>query len=236
MSAPPAWKYSPNKNSFLLHPPKSFERQIQAAEMIYQTSADWRELEIFSLLRSPFLFSSVLFHGLLFLLGLKLAALAVIPKPELNTPISVQLLDVRDGGSANKSIGPGEGPGGPRAMPKLGTPVPPAQRTGKLDSGSIESSVASNNPIETAPPANPVTLPGPKILAGNPRESVNVKETSPDSLVRLPTMKSPTNLPDSAIAVLEAIQLRLAALKETCKVSANKALLRASRIPTALKE
>ena len=203
--------------------------------MIYQTSADWRELEIFSLLRSPFLFSSVLFHGLLFLLALKLAALAVIPKPELNTPISVQLLDVRDGGSANKSIGPGEGPGGPRTMPKLGTPVRPAQQTGKLDSGSIESSVASNNPVETAPPANPITLPGPKILAANTRESVNVKETSPDSLVRLPTKESPTNLPGSAVADLEANQRSLAALKGAGEGPGIKALKEGAQIPGALK-
>jgi len=203
--------------------------------MIYQTSADWRELEIFSLLRSPFLFSSVLFHGLLFLLALKLAALAVIPKPELNTPISVQLLDVRDGGSASKSIGPGEAPGGPRTMPKLGTPVRPAQQTGKLDSGSIESSVASNNPVETAPPANPITLPGPKILAANTRESVNVKETSPDSLVHLPTKESPTNLPGSAVADLEANQRSLAALKGAGEGPGIKALKEGAQIPGALK-
>jgi hypothetical protein len=115
--------------------------------MNYQTSADWGELGIFSLRRSPFLFSSVLFHGMLFLIVLKLAALTSIPKPEINTPISVQLLEARDGGSTNKSIGPGEGPGGPRAKPKLGTPVPAAQRTGKLESGSIESSVATENPV-----------------------------------------------------------------------------------------
>jgi TonB family protein len=203
--------------------------------MIYQTSADWGELEIFSLLRSPFLFSSVLFHGMLFLLVLKLATLTTMPKPEMNTPISVQLLEATDGGSANKSIGPREGPGGPRAIPKLGTPVPPAQRTGKLHSGSTESSVPTDNPVETAPPAKPVALPGPKILAADTRDSVNVKETSPDSLVRLPTKESPTNLPGSAVADMEANQRSLAALKGAGEGPGIKALKEGAQIPGALK-
>jgi TonB family protein len=203
--------------------------------MIYRTSADWGELEIFNLLRSPFLFSSVLFHGMLFLLALKLATLTSMPKPEMNTPISVQLLEARDGASTNKSIGPREGPGGPRAMPKLGTPVAPAQRTGKLESGSIESSLPTDNPVETAPPAKPVALPGPKILAADTRDSVNVKETSPDSLVRLPTKESPTNLPGSAAADMEANQRSLAALKGAGEGPGIKALKEGAQIPGALK-
>jgi TonB family protein len=203
--------------------------------MNYQTSADWGEFGIFNLRRSPFLFSSVLFHGMLFLLVLKLATLTSIPKPEMNTPISVQLLEARDGGSTNKSIGPGEGPGGRRAMPKLGTPVPPAQRTGKLDSGSIESSVPTENPVETAPPPKPVALPGPKILAADRSDSVNVKETSPDSLVRLPTKESPTNLPGSAVADMEANQRSLAALKGAGEGPGIRALKEGAQIPGALK-
>jgi TonB family protein len=203
--------------------------------MTYQTSADWGELGIFNLLRSPFLFSSVLFHGMLFLLALKLATLTTMPKPEMNTPISVQLLDAREGGSANKSIGSGQGPGGPRAMPKLGTPVPPAQRTGNLQSGSIESSVPTDTPVETAPPAKPVALPGPKILAADTRDSVNVKETSPDSLVRLPTKESPTNLPGSAVADMEANQRNLAALKGAGEGPGIKGLKDGAQIPGALK-
>jgi len=202
--------------------------------MIYQTSADWGELEIFSLLRSPFLFSSLLFRGMLFLLALQLATLT-LPKPEINTPISVQLLETRDGGSTNKSIGPGEGPGGPRAMPKLGTPAPPAQRTGKLQSGSIESSVPAESPIETAPPAKPIPLPGPKVLAADTREAVNVKETAPDSLVRLPTKESPTHLPGSAVADMEANQRSLAALKGAGEGPGIKALKEGTQIPGALK-
>ena len=201
--------------------------------MIYRTSADWGELEILSLLRSPFLFSSVLFHGMVFLLALRLATLTAMTKPKLDPPISVQLLEMRDGGSVNKSIGPRSGPGGPRTMPKLGTPTPPAPRIGKLDSGSIESSVASNNPVETTPP--PVALPGPKILTAGARESVNVKETSPDSLVRLPTKESPTNLPGSAVADLEANQRNLAALKGVGEGAGIKALKEGAQIPGALK-
>lgn len=203
--------------------------------MIYQSSADWAELGIFSLLRSRFLASSVIFHAMVFLFTLKFATLTTLSKPELNTPISVQLLEVRDGGSLNKSIGPNAGPGGPRRMPKLGTPVPPAQRTGKLDSGSIESSVPADNPVESAPPPKPIALPGPKILAANTRESVNVKETAPDSLVRLPTNESPTNLPGSAVADSEANQRSLAALRGMSEGPAIKALKDGAQIPGALK-
>jgi TonB family protein len=202
--------------------------------MAYPTSPDGGELEIFSLLRSPFLLSSVLFHGMLFLFALKLATLT-LPKPESNTPISVQLLEVRDGGSADKSIGPAAGPGGPRTMPKLGMPIPPAQRTGKLDSGSIETSVPNTNPVETSPPPKPIALPGPKTLAASTRESVNVNETSPDSLIRLPTKDSPTNLPGSAAADMEANQRSVAALKGVGEGPGIKALKEGAQIPGALK-
>ena len=202
--------------------------------MIYQSTADGGELEFLSLLRSPFLFSSLLFHGILLILALKAATLT-IPKPEANTPISVQLFELRDGGSSNKSIGPGSGPSGPRTMPKLGVPIVPQQRTGKLDSGSIESSVPSNNPIETAPTPKPIVLPGPKVLAADTREAVNVKETSTDSLVRLPTKEGPTNLPGSAAADLEANQRSLAALKGIGEGPGIKALKEGAQIPGALK-
>jgi TonB family protein len=203
--------------------------------MIYQTSADGGELEIFSLLRSPFLVSSVVFHGMLFLFALKIATLTTLPKPESNTPISVQLLEVRDGVSPDKSIGRDKGPGGPRTMPKLGTPIPPAARTGKIDSGSIESSVSTNNSLETAPPPKPVALPGPKVLAADTRESVNAKETSADSLVRLPTKESPTHLPSSAVTDLEANQRSLAALKGVVEDPGIKALKEGVQVPGALK-
>jgi TonB family protein len=196
--------------------------------------ADWDDASLLALFRSPFLIPSILFHSMLALLALRAATLPIV-KPD-DAPISVQLLEVRDGGSSNKSIGPGSGPGGPRAMPKLGVPMPPAQRTGRLDSGSIESSVPSNNPVETAPPPKPVTLPGPKVLAADSRaDSVNVKETSPDSLVRLPTKETPTNLPGNAATDLDAHQKSLAALKGAGEGPGIKALKEGTQIPGALK-
>lgn len=165
--------------------------------MIHQSSADWEESGILALFRSPFLIPSVLFHTLLFLLALRAATLTIV-KPMKDPPISVQLLEVRDGGSSNKSIGPLVGSGGPRTMPKLGKPVAPVERSGKLDSGSLETLVPKEQPVEAAPPPKPVTLPGPKMLAANTgAESVNIKETAPDSLVQLPT-KAPTELPGAA--------------------------------------
>ena len=173
--------------------------------MVEPTSSDWGDAGLVSLLRSPFLIPSVLFHTMLFLLALRAVTLPVAKTED--TPISVQLLEIRDGGSSNKSIGAGSGPGGPRTMPKLGTPTPPTQRSGKLDSGSSETSVPSSSPVEAAPAPKPVTLPGPKVLAADQHsESVNVKETSVDSLVRLPTKESPTHLPGSSAADLEANQ------------------------------
>ena len=60
--------------------------------MLDNGSIDWGESELSSLFRSRFLFSSLLFHGLLFFLALRAANLS-IPKPETNTPISVQLME-----------------------------------------------------------------------------------------------------------------------------------------------
>lgn len=183
-----------------------------------------------------FLIPSLLVHGILFLLVL-LAATLSLPKPETNTPISVQLMEVRTGGSDSMSIGPGKGPGGPRTQPKLGLPIPPAQQTGKIESGSTESMTPSNETVETAPPPKPVALPGPKVLATDSRsEAVNARETSPDSLVRLPTRDAPTHLPGSATADLEAQQRSLAALKGAAGVGPGiKALKEGPQVPGALK-
>jgi TonB family protein len=202
--------------------------------MIYQASADASELQIFSLLRSRFFLSSLIFHGMLFLFALRIATLTALPK-ESNRPISVQLLEVRDGVSPDKSIGRDTGPGGPRTMPKLGTPRPPVAQTGKTTGGSIDSSVSTKPSEETAAPPKPVALPGPKVLAADTREAVNAKETSADSLVRLPTKESPTNLPSSVVADQEANQRSLAALKGVDEDPGIKALKDGVQIPGALK-
>jgi TonB family protein len=158
-----------------------------------------------------------------------------IAKPESETPISVQLLEVRSGGSENKSIGPAQGPGGPKTMPKLGLPIPPRQQTGKIETGSVESTVPSTK-VEAAPEPKPAPLPGPKVLAADTRqESVNVKETSPDSLVRLPTRDAPTNLPGSATSDAEMNRRSLAALKGAGEGPGIKALKEGQQIPGALK-
>ena len=195
------------------------------------TSAVWGDSKNLAL----FLIPSLLVHGMLLLLAL-LAATLSLPKPATNTPISVQLMEVRSGGSDSMSIGAGKGPGGPRALPKLGLPIPPAQQTGKLESGSTESMVPSANAVETAPPPKPVALPGPKLLATDSRrESVNAKETSLDSLVRLPTRDAPTNLPGSTAADLEAQQRSLATLKGAGEGPGIKALKEGPQVPGALK-
>jgi TonB family protein len=202
--------------------------------MTSDVSSAWGDLGLFSLFRSPFLLPSLLLHGMLFLLVFRAATFS-IARQESNTPISVQLLEGRYGGSDNKSIGSSKGPGGPRTPPKLGTPTPPAQRTGQLDNGSLESSVPSKT-VEPEPAPNPVVLPGPKVLATDTRhEAVNVKETSADSLVRLPTKESPTNLPSTAAGDLAINQKNLAALKGTGDASGIKALKEGAQVPGALK-
>src|ERR1700741_3536526 len=161
-------------------------------------SESWGDVYLFSLFRSPFLLPSIILHALLFFLALRVSI--QLTKPELEVPIAVDLAEVRTGSSIDKSIGPAKGPGGPRTPPKLGVPTPPAPRTGKLETGSLETTVpnTNNNSEPAPPPPKPVALPGPKVLASDTRhEAVNVKETSADSLVRLPTKESATNLPGS---------------------------------------
>ncbi len=121
-------------------------------------------------------------------------------------------------------------------MPKLGTAKPPVQQTGKLDQGSIESSVPSNTPTEAAPPPKPAPLPAPKILASDSHaDSVNAKETSPDSFVRLPTKESPTTLPGNPTDLDLRQQQSLAALKGAGEGPGIKALKEGAQIPGALK-
>ena len=200
--------------------------------MTSDVSSGWGELGLFSLFRSRFLFPSLLLHAMLFLLVWRAATFSIVRQ---EPPISVQLLDVSGGGADTKSIGPGKGPGGPRTLPKLGTPTPPAQRTGKLDTGSLESSVPTKS-VEPEPAPNPVVLPGPKVLATDTRhETVNAKETSPDSLVRLPTKESPTNLPSTAAGDLAVSQKNLAALKGAGDTPGIKALKEGAQVPGALK-
>jgi len=202
--------------------------------MTQQSSFDWGDCGILSLFRSPFLIPSLIFHTLFFLLAWRAVTFTVVKSDE--APISVQLLEVRSGSSPNKSIGPGNGPGGPRTMPKLGAPIAPTQRTGKLDTGSLETQVPSTKPAEPAPAPKPVALPGPKILSADARaDSVNPKETSTDSLVQLPTRATPTRLPGNNVADLEANQRSIAALKGPGDAAGIRALKEGTQVPGALK-
>jgi TonB family protein len=193
----------------------------------------WED-SVLSLFRSAFLVPSVLLHALLLALVFRAASLSVT-KPALDPPISVQLVEVNEGGSRNKSIGPSKGPGGPRSLPKLGNPIAPAQRSGKLDSGSLEDLKPADT-VEATNTPKPVALPGPKVLSNNSSgETVNVKETSPDSLIRLPTKETATNLPGGVAADSETSQKNLAALRSTDAGAGIKALREGEQIPGSLK-
>lgn len=197
-------------------------------------SATVWEDSVFSLFRSVFLLPSLLLHAIFLALVFRAASLSVT-KPALDPPISVQLVEVNEGGSSNKSIGSSKGPGGPRTSPKLGNPIAPAQRTGKLDSGSLDASRASDAVEATAAPT-PMALPGPKVLSSDSsREAVNVKETSPDSLVRLPTKEAATNLSGGMAVDPQTSEKSLAALKNTYPGAGIKALREGEQIPGSLK-
>jgi TonB family protein len=171
---------------------------------------------------------------MLLALMLRAASLSVT-KPALEPPISVQLLEVNDGGSPNKSIGSSKGPGGPRRLPKLGNPIAPAPRAGKLASGSLDA-LSPSDTVEATTAPKPMALPGPKLLSSDSsREAVNVKETSADSLVRLPTKETATNLPGGMTADSEKSQKSLAALRSTDAGAGIKALREGEQIPGSLK-
>ena len=202
--------------------------------MTQQNSFDWVDCGILSLFRSPFMIPSLIFHTVFFLLAWGMATFTMV-KPD-EAPISVQLLELGSGRSPDKSIGPGKGPGGPRTTPKRGTSVVPVQRTGKLDSGSRETSVPSKEAAQPAPPPKPAPLPGPKLLAdGAPGDSVSPNETSPDALVQLPTRDAPTRLPGSSAIDLEANSKSHAALKDSSQLAGIQALKEGTQIPGALK-
>ncbi len=203
--------------------------------MHYSLTSDWEDGRIFSVFRSPFLFPSVILHALIMLFVMRAVSLNLAaPKPD--APITVQLAEFRPRGSVDKSIGPRKGPGGPRELPKSGIKIPEAPRTGKLDSGSVESP-APKPAVEPPPPApKPVALPGPKILAANTRSDyVNANETAPDSLVQLPTKAAPTNLRGGAATATAPSQNNVAVTTAGTEGPGIKALQQGAQIPGALK-
>ena len=196
-------------------------------------TSNWDESNVFAVLRSPFLLPSILLHVILMLIAMRAADLS-LAKPAQDAPITVQLEDFTGLGSGTKSIGVAKGPGGPRELPKLGTPIPPAPRTGKVDSGSVESPQPGPK-VEAPPPPEPVALPGPKVLANNTRsEYVNANETAPDSLVRLPTKAAPTHLPGAAATDSAPTQSHSSAVRPG-EAPGVKGLNEGAQIPGALK-
>ncbi|MGH7927364.1 MAG: TonB family protein [Candidatus Binatia bacterium] len=199
-------------------------------------ATNWEDGNVLTVFRSPFLLPSIIFHVFLMLFVMRAVSLT-LPKPERDTPITVQLEDFKGSGADNKSIGvAAKGPGGRRELPKLGKPLPQAATTRKIDSGSVESSTPSHV-VESPPPTpKPIPLPGPKVLAGNTRsEYVNTNETAPDSLVRLPTKAAPTSLPGGTATDTAVNQHSSAASKPGAEGPGIKALNEGAQIPGALK-
>jgi TonB family protein len=179
-----------------------------------------------AILTSPFLFLSLAFHLLLFYV---VGNLVLSARPENVLSIPINLIEFGEGRSIDKSIGPARGPGGPRSLPKLGTPVAPREATGKVDPGAVEASAPEAQTPAPAPKAEPA-LPGPRILSDAPVRASRVSETSPDSLVQLPTREGP-----SKISSLSPGQPRGAAGKETGAGDGLSALKEGAEVPGALK-
>jgi TonB family protein len=187
---------------------------------------NWAELGLHTLLKSPFLLPSLAIHlmALYFALGF-----GNFPSREKSASIPIQLLEMREGSSPDKSIGPERGPGGPRTLPKQGNPAPPRQRTGSLDKGSLETSTSS---VEPAPAPEVPPLPGPKVLTGTARpEPLALKESSSDSLVQLPTKGTSASLPSAAGLDTK----NTASLKGNGEAAGIKALKEGPQLPGALK-
>jgi protein TonB len=197
-----------------------------------EITSEWEDSNVFAVFRSPFLLPSIILHILFMLVVMRTVKLS-LDKPQQEAPITVQLAEFKGTGTDTKSIGPAKGPGGPRELPKLGTPVPPAPPMGRVASAAVEA-VPANPVVESAPPPKPVALPGPKVLAAR-GEYVNHNETAPDSLVRLPTKAAPTQLPGAVTSDSAIPQNNSAAVKSAGAGPGIKGLNEGAQIPGALK-
>lgn len=179
---------------------------------------------------SPFLLSSLALH---FVLLYFLGSLALSVNPDKSSiSIPIKLIEFGEGTSRDKSVGPGQGPGGPRTRPKLGNPEIPSQSSGKLHAGSIENTAPSQE--STPPPEAAPALPKPKLLAeAAPLRPPAIRETSPDSMVQLPT-KEPAAKFSSAVTS-EQIQSSLTAKRGTGEGEGVRALREGIQVPGALK-
>lgn len=196
--------------------------------MAKEAAGRWGELALYSLVKNPFLLPSLALHLLLFYL-LGTAALSVNPD---ESSIPIKLIELGTGKSLDKSIGPDHGPGGPRALPKLGFPEIPRQRSGRLDAGSLETTTPGKEPASA--PENVPPLPQPKRIADVGRlQPFTVKETSPGSLIQLPTKDTASNFAPAVNP--DSNQKSLAALKGKGDGEGIRALSEGTQIPGALK-
>jgi TonB family protein len=198
--------------------------------MTQETTESWAELALYSLVKGPFLpFSFVLHLALFYLLGT--IALSVNPEENI-TAIPVKLIELGQGRSSDRSIGPDRGPGGPQALPKLGSPEPARQQSGKLDSGTLENITAASAPAPA--PENRPAMPQPKVLADLGRSRpLTAGESLPDSLVQLPIRDRAPNLPPASSQRPD--QRSLSALKGKGDGDGIRALKEGAQIPGALK-
>jgi TonB family protein len=196
--------------------------------MVKENSESWWELGLYSLFKSHFLLPSLALHLMAFYLALGAAALSVNPQTEPSIPI--KLLEAGEGDFPDKSVGPALGPGGPRTLPKRGNPEIPRQSSGKLNAGSPEN-ITSSKDSTPAPEVAPA-LPGPKVLADVPRPFA-VTETSPHSLVQLPTKEPVRNLAPAFNP--DVNQRSLTASKGVGEGEGIRALKDGAQIPGALK-
>lgn len=198
--------------------------------MANEMARSWGELALHSLLKNPFLLPSLALHlGLFYLLGT--VALSVNPD-EGTLSVPIKLIELGEGRSKYNSIGPDRGPGGPRSLPKLGSAETPRQSSGGIDAGSLENTTPSKDFAPAAENVSP--LPQPKLLAdaGRPR-SFTVRETSPDSLVQLPTKDAAANV---APAVNSDPNLKsLAVIRGKGDGEGIRALSEGIQVPGALK-
>lgn len=206
--------------------------------MTAQAAASWENAGLVSILQSPFLIPSIIFHTLLFLLLLRVGEFRATQAE--NPPIAVTLLEFDGRGKDKLSVGPAKGTGGPRELPKRGIPVPPVKQTGIKSNTAIEKVAPAAAPQAAPPVVEPVSppraLPGPKAIGARAQtDAVNVTETSPDSLVQLPTKATPTKLPGSP-AVETVTDPRRAALDRSAAVGPGiKALQEGAQVPGALR-
>lgn len=198
--------------------------------MANEMARSWGELALHSLLKNPFLLPSLALHlGLFYLLG----TVALSVNPDAGTlSIPIKLIELGEGRSKNNSIGLDRGPGGPRSLPKLGSAEIPRQTSGRIDAGLLENTTPSKDFAPAAENVSP--LPQPKLLADAGRaRPFAVRESSPDSLVQLPTKDTASNV---APAVNSDPNLKsLAVIRGKGDGEGIRALSEGIQVPGALK-